>query len=142
MNDHWMIFDSLRKNITFHKKKGTLCNRNEILSVVRNPLGLAVDNHVLRDLKGFDLLKNPHELRLSGFDGSVDIGTFDIESGLIVLIVVEKFAPVLLIQLLSKNVVHLFTICCQLSIRILSISILCRAIICMGVNWVARSMPE
>jgi hypothetical protein len=70
------------------------------------------------------MLKNSHKLRLSGFDCSIDISTFDIKSGLIVGKVVEKFGPVLFIELLSEYIVHFFTICGQFSKRVFSVCIL------------------
>lgn len=71
------------------------------------------------------MLKNSHQLRLSGLNGSVDISTFDIESGLIVGIVVEKLGPVLFVELLSENVMHFFAIGSQFSKRVFSVCIIC-----------------
>ena len=113
------------------------------MTVVWNPLRFTIVCLLFGYyLQGLHLLKNSHQLRLSGLNGSVDISTFDIESGLIVGIVVEKLGPVLFVELLSENVMHFFAIGSQFSKRVFSVCIICWAIVFFEVDWVARSMPK
>jgi hypothetical protein len=125
-----------------HKKQITFRDRNQVLTVIGHPLRLAIVDHILRDLKRLNLLQNAHQLRLGRLNGPIDISTLDIKPRLVVLVITEQLTPVLAVQLLAQDIMHLFAISRQLSKRMLSIGILGRAIILVRVDWVARSMPE
>jgi hypothetical protein len=88
------------------------------------------------------MLQNPHQLGLRGLNSPIDISTFDIKPRLVVLVISEQLIPVLSVQLLAQDIMHLFAVGSQLPNRMLSIGILGRAIILVRVDWVTRSMSE
>lgn len=88
------------------------------------------------------MLQNTHQLGLRGLNSPIDISTFDIEPRLVVLVISEQLIPVLSVQLLAQDIMHLFAVGSQLPNRMLSIGILGRTIILVRVDWVTRSMPE
>jgi len=124
----------------------TLCDIDEVSTVFWNPLRLTILRHILENVQGIKFLQYTHHLGLNAFNGSVHIGAFNVEFWLIVSVFVsgatEEFWPVLFVKLLTKNIVHLLAVCCQLSKWVFGVGILCRSIFLSGINWIAGSMSK
>ncbi len=88
------------------------------------------------------MLQHTHQLRLRRLNSPINISTLNIKPRLIVLVISEQMIPVLSVQLLAEDIMHLFAISSQLPNRMFGVGILGRAIILVRVDWVTRSMPE
>ena len=80
-----------------------------------------------RQLCGGQLLKQPQQLRLCAFYGPVDVGTFDVDLGRVVLALEfgapEQLAPVFIVHDLAEDVLHVFALQRQLASQVLFIGV-------------------